>query len=138
LCGQSLSSFVTLAADQFETLVSCAWCFSDFYGLCSDLTPVLSSFLVSVQHFMAVFLSRSDTVDQFVDACGACNCDLGKSVMKFSLTLYSRTVFQAGFIKKNKLFSSILNHIHIHSSNQYLTQCQMQLHCCVNNFSAWH
>jgi hypothetical protein len=43
--GQSLSSFVALAADNFEMLVSCAVRLSDFYGVCYNLAPILSNFL---------------------------------------------------------------------------------------------
>jgi hypothetical protein len=50
--------------NKFSKLVSCARCLSDFCGVCSNLAPILSSFpLVSMLHFLAGFLSRSDPVD---------------------------------------------------------------------------
>jgi hypothetical protein len=54
LYGQSVSSFVALAADDFETPVSCAGQLSDFRGVCSHLAHILSSFsLVTTPRFLA-------------------------------------------------------------------------------------
>jgi hypothetical protein len=63
--GQNFSSYIALAADDCEMLVSCARQLSDFCGVCSTLAPILSSLSsISTQHsFLAGLLSRSDPVD---------------------------------------------------------------------------
>jgi putative flippase GtrA len=62
--SSSLSSFITLAADDFEMLVSCARHPNDFSGVCSYLAPILSNFfLVCTWGFLAGVLSRSKAVD---------------------------------------------------------------------------
>jgi len=45
LDSQSLSNFVTIAADNFVMLVSCARHLHDFYGVFSKLAPISSVFL---------------------------------------------------------------------------------------------
>jgi hypothetical protein len=64
LYGQSLSSFVALAVEDFEMLVSCARHLSDISGACFNLAPITFSFsLICTQRFLEGFLSRSDPVD---------------------------------------------------------------------------
>jgi hypothetical protein len=64
LYGWSLSSFVAVAADDFEMPVSYVRHFSDFCGVHFNPAPISYSFFsVSMRCFLAGFLPRSDAVD---------------------------------------------------------------------------
>jgi hypothetical protein len=64
LYGLSLNSFITVAADNLEMPVTCAWHLSDFCGVDSKLAPISYRFsLISTWHFLAGCLSRSDPMD---------------------------------------------------------------------------
>jgi hypothetical protein len=60
MCGQILSRFVTLAADNFEIFVCCMKHLGDSFGAFSNLSFILSSLSL---HCLVGFLCRSDPVD---------------------------------------------------------------------------
>jgi hypothetical protein len=118
--GRSLSSFIALAADDFEMPVSCARRLNDLCGVCSNLDLNSSSFSsLSSLRFLAGILSRSDPVDLTLLISLWMSVVLGTvipgNLQRNFLRHFLVEPFHIWFIQKNTLFNSISNHIHPHT-----------------------
>jgi hypothetical protein len=75
LQGLSFSSCVTLLSLEFDTPVSWARRFSDFFGVCSSLAPVSCNFSsVITRHICFCFLSVKSPVDVSSQNCELSVC----------------------------------------------------------------
>jgi hypothetical protein len=120
LYGRSSSSFLIVAADDFEMPISCARRLSDFCGVCCNLASISSSFfLISTRRFLACFLSRCHPVNTILLISSWMPLCAWKFVPEKFTTKFSQT-------RCSTLYQTISTHTTI--TSRYLTWLRAQLH----------